>query len=93
MHPATALLPVKAGVEVALCCLAFEQSETQKSAHPLRWAAGRSNINLDLGFSEIKDITTAPYPMQLTQGATHFAENLFIKEDSCAKQYLFSQLQ
>ena len=27
--------------------------------------------------------------MEPTQGATHLSENLFIKADSCAKQYLF----
>ena len=35
--------------------------------------------------------STCP-PMQPTQGATHFAQNLFIIEDSCAKQYFFATL-
>ena len=30
--------------------------------------------------------------MEPTQGATHFSENLIIKQDSCAKNYLFPQL-
>ena len=31
--------------------------------------------------------------MEPTKGVTHLSENLFIKEDSCAKQYLFLQFQ
>ena len=30
--------------------------------------------------------------MEAAQGATHFSENLFIKEGSCAKQHFFSRL-
>jgi hypothetical protein len=37
-------------------------------------------------------ITSTCLAMEPTQGATHFSENLFIKEDSCAKQHLFSRL-